>query len=98
LALAEPSLRIDKILWFLRVTKTRSAARAMAEAGHVRIDGRRIDRAHCPVGVGAVLTFMHHDRVRVARVVALPARRCSPAEVAAYLIDVTGVDDTPLES
>jgi ribosome-associated heat shock protein Hsp15 len=39
-------MRIDKLLWFLRLAKTRSVAQAMAEAGHIRVNGRRIDRAH----------------------------------------------------
>ena len=48
---------------------------AGAQAVGPLIIGRAIDRAHCPVGVGNVLTYPAHGRVRVVRVEALPARR-----------------------
>ena len=68
-------MRIDRFLWFVRLAKTRRAAQTIAEKGHLRIDGRPIDRAHCPVRIGNVLTFAVADQVRVIRVEALPARR-----------------------
>lgn len=68
-------MRVDKYLWFVRLAKTRGFAQAVAEARHLRIDGRVIDRAAAPVRVGNVLTFQLHGRVRVIRVEALPARR-----------------------
>ncbi|MEG8044090.1 ribosome-associated heat shock protein Hsp15 [Sphingomonas sp. PP-F2F-A104-K0414] len=73
--MVEGAMRIDRFLWFVRLAKTRSAAQTIAEKGHLRIDGRPIDRAHCPVRVGNVLTFAVEERVRVIRVEALPARR-----------------------
>lgn len=72
--------RLDRFLWYVRLAKTRSAAQAIAQAGHLRIDGRVIDRAHAAVRVGNVLSFALNDRVRVLRIVALPARRGPPAE------------------
>src|SRR3546814_8465126 len=36
--------RIDKYLWFARLAKNRSVAQAMAETGHIRVNGRRIER------------------------------------------------------
>jgi ribosome-associated heat shock protein Hsp15 len=79
--MAEASLRLDKFLWFVRLAKRRGFAQEVAEAGHVRIDGRVIDRAHTPVRIGNVLSFPLHGRVRIIRVEALPARR-GPAEEA----------------
>ena len=81
--MAEPAaarLRLDKYLWFARIVKTRSAAQAMAELGRLRINGRVIDRSHAPVGVGDVLSFAVHGKVRVLKIEALPARRGSPSE------------------
>ena len=72
---AAETMRLDRFLWFVRLAKTRSFAQEVAEARHLRIDGRVIDRAHAPVRVGNVLTFPLHGRVRVIRVEALPARR-----------------------
>lgn len=78
------AVRLDKFLWFSRLAKTRSLAQQVAEAGHLRIDGRVVDRAHTAVRVGNVLSFALHDRVRVIRIEALPARR-GPAEEARTL-------------
>jgi ribosome-associated heat shock protein Hsp15 len=72
---ADGVLRIDKWLWFARLAKTRSFAQALAEQGHIRIDGRVIDRAHATVRIGNVLSFPLHGKVRVLRVEALPVRR-----------------------
>ena len=68
-------MRIDKLLWFLRFAKTRSIAQAMAEAGHIRVNGRRIERSHQKVGTGDVLTIPMGHSVRVIELVALPPRR-----------------------
>ncbi|WP_425442500.1 RNA-binding S4 domain-containing protein [Sphingomonas lenta] len=69
------AMRLDRFLWWARLAKTRSAAQAIAEGGHFRISGRVIEKAHCPVRVGDVLTYPAHGRVRVVRVEALPTRR-----------------------
>ena len=75
-------MRLDRFLWFVRVVKKREWAQAMAEAGTLRIDGRRVERAAAPVRVGDTLTFADHaGRVRVIRVVTLPQRR-GPAQEA----------------
>ncbi|MEC3910474.1 RNA-binding S4 domain-containing protein [Sphingobium sp. CR2-8] len=70
-----PTLRIDKFLWFARLSKSRSIAQKLAEDGHIRLNGRRIERAHAPVRPGDLITFPHGDAVRVVRIVALPTRR-----------------------
>jgi ribosome-associated heat shock protein Hsp15 len=74
-------MRLDKFLWFARLTKTRPLAQDVAEAGHMRIDGRVIDRAHTHVRIGNVLSFPLNGQVRVIRIEALPERR-GPAEEA----------------
>ncbi|MBB4152276.1 ribosome-associated heat shock protein Hsp15 [Sphingomonas jinjuensis] len=68
-------MRLDRFLWFCRLTKTRERAQELAVEGRLRIDGRPIDRAHAPVRVGNILTFAQGARVRVIRVEALPIRR-----------------------
>lgn len=75
-------LRIDKYLWFARLAKDRSVAQRMAEAGFIRLNGRRIDRAHASVRTGDLITFPHGERVRIVRVLALPHRRGPAAEAA----------------
>jgi len=93
---AESALRLDKFLWFARITKTRTAAQAFVENGRVRIDGRVAERASVPVKVGSVLTFAHHDRVRVLRVDALPSRRGPAPEAATCITDL--VNQSPVDA
>jgi ribosome-associated heat shock protein Hsp15 len=82
------ALRIDKFLWFARIVKTRAIAQSLAEQGRLRLSGRIIDRAHCPVRVGDVLSFAIHGKVRVLRIEALPARRGPPAEARALYTEM----------
>jgi len=79
---AQPSLRIDKLLWFLRLSRTREAAQALIASGHLRLDGRRVDRASLPVRAGAVIVLPAPGArlVRVLRIETLPHRRGPPAE------------------
>jgi ribosome-associated heat shock protein Hsp15 len=87
--MAGETLRLDRFLWFVRLAKTRSFAQEIAEAGHMRISGRVVDRAHTPVRVGDVLSFPLHGRVRVVRVEALPARRGPAAEARLCYADLS---------
>jgi ribosome-associated heat shock protein Hsp15 len=68
-------MRIDKLLWYLRLAKTRGIAQTMAEDGHMRLNGRRVDRAHQKVAAGDVLTVPLGAKVLVIELLALPDRR-----------------------
>ncbi len=85
---ATGGLRIDKALWYLRLARTRGIAQAMIAGGHVRLDGRRVERASTVVRAGALLVLPGPPRVRVLRVAVLPTRRGPPAEAAACLEDM----------
>ncbi len=76
-------LRIDKLLWFLRLTKTRGAAQALVLAGHLRCNGTRIARAAHMVVPGDVLTVPLGQSVQIIELDALPTRRGPPAEARA---------------
>lgn len=82
-------MRIDKYLFFIRLVKTRGLAQKLVEAGHLRIDGQTIERAHAEVKVGNVLTFPLHDRVRVIKIEAIPARRGPAPEAQACYEDLS---------
>lgn len=73
-------MRIDKLLWYLRLTRTRNIAQSMAEQGHIRLNGRRIERAHQKVAPGDVLVIPQGAAVKVIEVLALPHRRGPAAE------------------
>ena len=73
-------MRIDRFLFFIRLVKTRTLAQAVIETGHVRIDGRRVEKPSDTVRVGSVVALPLRDQVRVLRVLALPDRRGPAAE------------------
>jgi ribosome-associated heat shock protein Hsp15 len=86
-------MRLDRFLWWVRISKTRDWAQDLAHAGHLRIDGRAVDKAATPVGVGNILTFAtHRGVVRVIRVEALPSRRGPPAEAQGCYRELTAND------
>jgi len=68
-------MRIDKLLWFLRLAKTRTIAQTMAETGHIRLNGRRVERAHQKIAPGDVLVVPLTQGVRVIEILTLPNRR-----------------------
>jgi ribosome-associated heat shock protein Hsp15 len=89
-------MRIDKLLCFLRLTKTRSLAHRMAEEGHIRLNGRRVERAHHAVCVGDVLVIPLGQNVRVIRLLALPNRRGPPDEANACYETLDAAQDFPI--
>jgi ribosome-associated heat shock protein Hsp15 len=76
-------LRLDKLLWFLRLAKTRGLAQARIAEGHLRLNGMRVVRAAQGVRVGDVLTVPLGGRVAVLELVAIPHRRGPAAEAQA---------------
>jgi ribosome-associated heat shock protein Hsp15 len=69
--------RVDRWLWHARLVRTRSAAAALAEAGHVRINGARIDAPGRMVRAGDVVTVALDRAVKVLRVRSFSERRGS---------------------
>ena len=79
--------RLDKWLWYARFFKTRGLAQKACEAGRIRVNGRRITKAHRTVGPGDVLTFVQGRIVRIVRILAIAERR-GPAPEARKLYEV----------
>lgn len=76
--------RLDKWLWCARVVRTREAAAALVEAGHVRINGQKTLKPGHGVKPGDVLTIVLDRRVRVLRVTGLAERRGPAASTAVF--------------
>jgi ribosome-associated heat shock protein Hsp15 len=74
--------RIDKWLWHARVVRTRAAAAALADSGHVRLNGERVRAASRAVRRGDVLTIALDRAVRVMRIADFSERRGSAGEAA----------------
>jgi ribosome-associated heat shock protein Hsp15 len=68
-------VRIDRFLFFIRLVKSRTLAQAVIEEGHVRIDGKRVEKVSEEVRVDSIIALPLHDKVRVLRVLSLPERR-----------------------
>ncbi len=81
-------MRLDKALWYLRLAPTRGKAQAMVLAGHIRLDGRRVERASTAVRAGSLIVLPGPPRVRVLRLTMLPQRRGPPAEASACYVDM----------
>ena len=80
--------RLDKLLWCLRVYKTRPAATAACRAGQVEAAGREAKPGR-DVRVGEVLTVRQAGLVRTLKVLGLPTSRVGAKLVAAYAADLT---------
>jgi len=89
--------RIDKWLWHARVVRTRSQAAALAAAGHVRINGQRIDAPSRPVRAGDVVTVGLDRAVRVLKVVAFAERRGSADDARALCATIEPPPAQPAE-
>ena len=85
-------MRIDRFLFFIRLLKSRTLAQALIETGHVRIDGKRVEKPSGEVRAGSVIALPLHGQVRVLRVVELPSRRGPAAEARACYSEV-GIDE-----
>jgi ribosome-associated heat shock protein Hsp15 len=85
-------LRIDRYLHCIRLVKSRTLAQTVIDTGHVRIDGKRVEKVSETVRVGSTIALPLHDRVRVLRVLSLPERR-GPASEARLCYEELGVDE-----
>jgi ribosome-associated heat shock protein Hsp15 len=68
-------MRVDKLLWFLRLAASRSFAQDWVQAGHMRLNGRRIEKPSTSVACGDILTLPMRNQVKVIELVSFPTRR-----------------------
>ncbi len=81
--------RIDKWLWHARMVRTRSAASALAEAGFVRLNGKRMTAPSQPVRIGDVVTLALDRVVKVVAVEGFCEKRGSAPAARALYRDLT---------
>jgi ribosome-associated heat shock protein Hsp15 len=84
-------VRIDRYLHCIRLVKSRTLAQSVIETGHVRIDGKRVEKSSEEVRVGSTIALPLHGHVRVLKVLALPERR-GPSRQATLCYEELGVD------
>ena len=68
-------MRLDLYLHRIRLVKSRTLAQSLIETGYVRVDGRRIEKTSEQVHEGSVIALPLNNRIRVLKVLDLPARR-----------------------
>lgn len=80
-------IRIDKWLWHARFCKTRAIAQEKAVAGHIRLNGQRVEKASAAVRIGDMMTLPAGGKVIALKVLGLGVRR-GPAKEAQTLYEV----------
>ena len=99
----QPGVRLDKLLCYLRFSKSRNLARSWVEDGHFRRNGERVTQADLCVHAGDVLTLPLRSGVKVVEITALPDRRGSPSQAREHYrmldparrIGIAGARDRP---
>jgi ribosome-associated heat shock protein Hsp15 len=88
---AEPATtqRLDKWLWFARLTKSRTVAAVAVTEGKIKVNRAKAEKPSQLVKVGDVITSRLKRDVRVVRVAALGTRRGPAAEAQALYEDLT---------
>jgi len=83
------------LLYRLRFAHSRSKAKALVEAGHVRRNGVRVLRANTPAEEGDVITFPNGRSVMIIRIDCLPEQRGPASESQQYYqtLDPQGESD-----
>ncbi len=73
--LGDGALRIDKLLWHLRLSKSRSLAQTLIAEGHVRLNGSRVEKPSIEVKVGDIITLPRGQGALAIRLLSIPPRR-----------------------
>lgn len=85
-------MRLDRFLHCIRLVRSRTLAQAVIAAGHVRVDGKRVEKPSEEVRVGSIVALPLHGRVRILEVLGLPERR-GPAAEARLCYRELGIDE-----
>jgi ribosome-associated heat shock protein Hsp15 len=80
--------RLDKVLWSLRVFKTRPQATAACRSGHVRI-GELESKAGRDVHPGEIIAVRIGIMTRTLKILALPPSRVSAKQLPDYMMELT---------
>jgi ribosome-associated heat shock protein Hsp15 len=81
--------RLDKWLWFARVTKSRTLAATLVLEGKIRVNGERVAKPAHTLKTGDAITIAMRQRVRILRVKGFAQRRGSAAIAAELFEDLS---------
>jgi ribosome-associated heat shock protein Hsp15 len=85
---AVESTRVDRWLWAVRLTKTRTDAAAACRGGHVRVNDRPA-KAATTVAPGDEVRARVGSTIRIVEVVRVIQKRVGPADAATCFLDRT---------
>lgn len=88
----EPSVRIDKWLWAVRLFKTRTQATEACRNGKVKIDDTPIKPSR-EIKQGQEIAFHSGPITRKVKVVGLTDRRVGAKLVPSYMLDLTSAEE-----
>jgi len=83
-------MRMDTLLWYLRLVRSRSQGKTLAQQGLIRSNGSRVVKAHHAVRCGDILTVPQEVRVLVLQIDQLPWRRGPANEALACYSEPSG--------
>ena len=86
------SLRWDKFIWSVRLTKTRSQATELLQKGKIEVNGVQVKPAREPK-VGDVIAIHKNSAVFSYKVIGLIDRRVGAKLVLNYLMDTTSPEE-----
>jgi ribosome-associated heat shock protein Hsp15 len=82
------SLRIDKLLWHLRLTKSRSLAQNLVATGHIRLNGQRVEKPSIEVKAGDAITLPRGEGAIAIRILTIPSRRGPAPEAQSHYSEI----------
>jgi ribosome-associated heat shock protein Hsp15 len=92
-AIAGDSQRLDRWLWYARVTKSRTLAQALIERGKVRVNREKANRPSHVLKAGDVVTLSLGPKVRILTVKGFGVRRGPAPEAQALFEELTPAPD-----
>jgi ribosome-associated heat shock protein Hsp15 len=72
----------------LRLTKSRSLAQNLIATGHVRLNGRRVEKPSVEAKAGDVVTLPRDDGAMAIRILAIPIRRGPAPEAQSHYTEI----------
>jgi ribosome-associated heat shock protein Hsp15 len=85
-------MRIDKYLWFVRLSKTRSQATDLVSKSKVRLNGTLVKPSR-EVKLGDKISLNRHNATFEHKILDFPKSRLGPKLVADFLLDITSQEE-----
>jgi ribosome-associated heat shock protein Hsp15 len=85
-------MRIDKYIWFVRLSKTRSQATDLVSKSKVRLNGTIVKPSR-EVKIGDKVSINRHNATFEYKILDFPKSRLGPKLVADFLLDITSQEE-----